>query len=245
MLYSTELAYYKDSYQTSYHTEIIRVDRHPDNKLDIYLDTTIFYPFGGGQPSDQGRIITETGKAEVKNVQMVNGVVKHEAVLVEGDINDGQEADLEINWDRRFWNMRVHTAGHIVHDVLVGLVKGLTPGRGDHGSKPYIDYTPEIDASVDREKLKEQLQSEVNKVISEDRAVDTRETNIDELKTIAKFIPPNLPKDKPLRIIRIDGFFAMPDGGTQVKRLKEIGKVEIKSINCGQGKTTVKYSVSD
>jgi len=245
MLYSTELTYYKDAYQKSSHTEIIRVDKHLDNKLDVYLDATIFYPYGGGQPSDQGMIITESGKAEVKNVQMVSGVVRHEAVLIEGDIDTGQEADLEIDWERRHWDMRVHTAGHVIHDVLTGLVNGLTPVRGDHGSKPYLEYTPEIDASIDREKLKEQLQLAVNKVITEDRNVDTRETSLNELQSIARHIPPNLPKDKPLRMIRIEGFYAMPDGGTQVKKLKEIGKVEIKSINCNQGKTTIKYSVTD
>ncbi len=240
MLYSTDLVYYRDAYQTTLKTEIIRVDKEGEGKLLIYLDSTIFYPYGGGQPADQGYIVTETGKGEVRNVQMQEGVVRHEAVPVEGEISEGQEATLEIDWQRRHWNMRVHTAGHIIHDVLVSLVSGLTPIRGDHGSKPYLEYSPEIDPSI-----KEKLETEVNKVIQENRNVVTRETNLEELRAIAKYIPPNLPRGKPLRIIQIEGFYAMPDGGTQVKQLGEIGRIEIASINNKQSKATIKYAVRD
>jgi Ser-tRNA(Ala) deacylase AlaX len=134
--------------------------------------------------------------------------------------------------------MRVHTAGHIIHDVLMGTISGLTPVRGDHGSKPYLEYTPEINTTI-----KEKLEEEVNNVIRENRNVITKETSLDELSKIVRYIPPNLPKDKPLRIIHIDGFYAMPDGGTQVKQLGEIGEIKILSISNNEGKSIIKYQV--
>jgi alanyl-tRNA synthetase len=241
VLYPTDLVYYRDSYQTALKTEIIGVEKGSDGKLNVYLDATIFYPYGGGQPSDQGNIATETGKVDVRNVQVQNGIVRHEAVATEGEISEGQEATLNIDWKRRHWNMRVHTAGHIIHDVLTESMSGLTPGRGDHGTKPYIEYASEVDPSINKEKL----EIDVNKVIQENRSIVTRETTSEELQSIAKYIPPNLPKGKPLRIIQIEGFHAMPDGGTQVKQLGEIGKVEILSITYKQGKVNIRYAVHD
>jgi Ser-tRNA(Ala) deacylase AlaX len=44
-------------------------------------------------------------------------------------------------------------------------------------------------------------------------------------------------------MMQIEGFNAMPDGGTQVRNVNEIGKIEITSISSGNGKTTVKYRV--
>jgi len=241
MLYSTNLVYYQDPYQTSLKTDILRIDEEK-NSLIIYLDSTIFYPFGGGQPSDQGTILSKNGKAKVKNVQMKDSVVRHECTLLEGTIDPDDEVTLELDWQRRYKNMRVHTAGHIIHDVLMDLVEGLTPLRGSHGSDPYLEYksaTP-LDPSI-----REQLEVVVNQTIAEDRPVVTRETSLEELQKIAKFIPPNLPKDKPLRIMQIEGYSAMPDGGTQVHNLKEIGTVQITSVNINKDVTVIKYHVLD
>lgn len=239
--YDTELAYYKDFYATKLKTHVLSVGKD-GNKLSIILESTIFYPFGGGQPADQGTIITDTGKANVRNVQMKDQIVIHDCVLEEGNIEEEQDAYLEIDWDRRYKNMRVHTAGHIIHDVLMEKKSDLIPVRGDHGSKPYLEYTSSNDNDLPSQ---EELEKDVNKVIGIGRSVVTRETTFDELEQIARFIPPNLPKNKPLRIIQIEGFPAMPDGGTQLNNINEIGKIEITSLNPSKGKLVVKYRVHD
>ncbi len=65
-----------------------------------------------------------------------------------------------------------------------------------------------------------------------------------ELSRRAKFVPPNLPQGKPLRILQISGFEAMPDGGVHVKRLGEIGPVTITGWRIKKGGTLVKYGIS-
>lgn len=236
--YPTELVYYDDMYKKELSTTISSVQLR-DNKLFVILDSTIFYPFGGGQPSDQGIIKTETGQASVKDVQIRDEIVTHECTLIEGTIEGGQDAQLTLDWERRHFNMRVHSAGHLIHDVLMSIVDGLTPVHGSHGSKPFLEYTP----SIDKLPTSQELQDAVNEIIKNGRNVVCRKTDLDELHRIAKFIPPNLPRGKPLRMMQIEGFNAMPDGGTQVLNVSEIGKVEITSISIGQGKTTIKYKV--
>ena len=240
MLYETRLAYYDDPYQTTLETEILRVDEE-DGETIVYLDTTIFYPYGGGQPADQGTIVTASGKANVRNVLLRDGIVRHLCKLTEGNIEERQIATLTLDWERRYRNMRVHSAGHIIHDVLLEMVEGLTPVRGDHGSKPYIEYrvARPIDLSA------ETLESKVNQVIKQGRSVVTRETTLDELSQLTRFLPPNLPKDKPLRMMQIEGYYAMPDGGTQVRDIAEVGPVEITSLSSGEDKARIKYRVHD
>ena len=66
-----------------------------------------------------------------------------------------------------------------------------------------------------------------------------------KLKKIAQFVPENLPIHKALRIIQIDGFPAMPDGGTQVQNLVEIGPVEIVSLIVKHDRTILSYRLTN
>ena len=159
---------------------------------------------------------------------------------VEGELNIDDEVVCELDWERRHWYMRVHTAGHLVHDALMSLVDGLVPIRGDHSDQPYLKYK----GVIEDKNIQKKLEDLVNQLIAEDRPVVTEDITLEELKRRAKFIPPNLPKGKPLRVLQIAGFDAMPDGGVQVKKLGEIGKIAITHIRTRKGNTTIKYSVS-
>ena len=234
----TNLHYYEDIYRTSLQTKIVELI-HEGETTQIYLEDTIFFPQGGGQPSDQGVIKGPAGIATVQRVTMQDEVVCHWATI-EGELKPGDEVVCQIDWERRHWYMRVHTAGHLVHDALMNLVDGLVPQRGEHGDNPYLKYRGTVDAGD----LRQKLEALVNGLISEDREVMTEEATLDELSQRAKFVPPNLPQGKPLRIMQISGFDAMPDGGVHVKTLGEIEQVTITDLRCKKGGTTVKYKVA-
>lgn len=237
----TELTYYEDPYLKTMQAKIVGVER-AEKRINVFLDRTIFFPSGGGQPCDQGVIATKLADFEVRNVQMNDGIVRHECELRGEMIEEGDEVNLTINWERRYKNMKTHSAGHIIHDVLMSKVTNLFPVRGDHGSKPFIEYKPAIELSED---FSQELELETNKLIKEGRQVITRETTLDELKKIAQFVPENLPIHKALRIIQIDGFPAMPDGGTQVQNLVEIGPVEIVSLMVKNDRTILSYRLTN
>jgi len=233
----TGLRYYLDGYQTSLHTKVVDVITEGEF-TQVYLEDTLFFPQGGGQPSDQGVIKGPAGQATVQRVTMQDEVVCHWATL-EGELKPGDEVDCEIDWQRRHWYMRVHTAGHLVHDAFMSMVEGLVPHRGEHGDTPYLKYR----GTVDTDGLQQKLEALVNELVAEDRAVITEEATLEELSQRARFVPPNLPQGKPLRIMQISGFDAMPDGGVHVKTLGEIGKVIITDLRCKKSGTTVKYQL--
>ena len=237
----TRLQYYQDPYQTTLQTKVVGISSEED-WVRIFLEETIFFPQGGGQPSDQGVITGPAGRATVLRTTMQDGVVCHWTKL-EGHLNENDQVTCQLDWDRRFWYMRVHTAGHLVHDALMELVDGLTPQRGEHGDNPYVKYKGLVD---DAGTLQQQLEESMSRLIAQDHVVMTEEATVEELSKRAKFVSPNLPEGKPLRILQISGFDAMPDGGVHVKKLGELGQVSIPSIRCKKkkGSTTVKYEVS-
>jgi len=238
MLYDTELFYMKDSYLREYKTEIIGISKDEKGNPVTYLDSTIFYPEGGGQPSDQGVIKGENGTAKIIHAKYSLGIVNHIGEI-EGSLNDGDSVTCEIDWELRYRNMRVHSAGHLVHDALMQLpVNGIFPAKGHHGNSPFIEYTGDISAEILPE-----LERISNEMVSSSLKTNTKLVDFEELKKLSRFVPPTLPKDKQLRIFWIEGCEPMPDGGTQVNNTNEIGQIKIISIAPKKGFSRIRYEV--
>ena len=90
-----------------------------DGTQSIFLDRTPFYAEAGGQVGDTGTITTDTGRAEVLDTTYaLPGLHRHQARLVEGTIEVGQEATATIDVDRRDAIRRNHTGTHLLHWAL-------------------------------------------------------------------------------------------------------------------------------
>ncbi len=135
--------------------------------------------------------------------------------------------------------MRIHSAGHVLHDVLMEMVKELKPLRGSHGKKAFLEYSGNLDV-----KIKESLEKKVNEIITSDLPIATKEASCEELKKECQFSPTNLPRTKKLRMIKIGNYPAMPDGGIHVKSTKEIGKLWIANITSKEEKVVIRYGVA-
>ena len=80
----------------------------------VLLEETIFYPEGGGQPSDVGTIEKENGeKLNVINVINYKNRLLH---IVEGNLpKAGEKVKLRVDMERRWALRRAHTATHVVN----------------------------------------------------------------------------------------------------------------------------------
>jgi alanyl-tRNA synthetase len=226
----TQQIYYQDPYKTELDCKVLSVEPQL-NLTNVILDRTIFYPEGGGQPSDRGTL----GRAKVEYVRVLNGEIIHQ---VKGEVSEGSQVKALLDWGWRYKYMKIHTAGHLLHDVLMTMTKNLFPLRGSHGKKAFLEYKGELDVTI-----KNRLESELNLIAQQDLNVVTKESTYEELEEECQFLPPNLPKDKPLRMIKIGDYPAMPDGGVHVKSTKEIGKVWIANITVQNGLTNIRYGV--
>jgi len=236
----THLIYLDDSYQKEMDAKILEVVPDGERKWRLLLDKTVFYAMGGGQPTDQGKLTSSSWEGNVDQVLIRDGELWHyvraKSAPVVGRIVHGV-----IDWNRRYKNMRYHSAGHIV-DYAVYLLgyspKTLSPQKADHGKKPYIVYQ-----GIVNEDIKQKLQEKVNELIAKDLTISWEFQSYEALQKEAIYLQPNLPTNKPLRTLRLEGVGAVADGGTQVRKTSEAGKVIVEEIVTGVETTTIHYSL--
>ncbi len=233
----TEQVYYDQPYLTELNSQVIGIEPRGNQHI-VTVHGTVFFPEGGGQPCDRGEIIGAVGTLRVEQVRMIaDGCVAHQGKLT-GQLIPGEQVRGVLNWAARYRNMRVHSAGHLVHDVLMTLTSDLIPTKGNHGPKAYLEYAGQLDPA-----LQELLEDKVNEAVSRDLLVITRDTTSEELSTLCRFVPPGLPREKRLRLIQVGDFDPMPDGGVHVRSTKEIGAVAIYSITSTSNQVTIRYGL--
>jgi len=98
--------------------EMIVQELNTDDRAEIILEATSFYPEGGGQIGDRGEIITSTGKFYVEDTQKFGDSIIHFGQMIEGKINTGVEVESRVNSNFRLGTMRNHTATHLLHAAL-------------------------------------------------------------------------------------------------------------------------------
>jgi phenylalanyl-tRNA synthetase alpha chain len=211
----TKQLYYEDQYKKQAKAKIISIEKNV-SLANVILDQTIFYPEGGGQPSDQGTIKGKEGTLQVQQVLIKDGEIVHIGKLT-GTISTNDVVDCSIDWNRRYKNMRVHTAGHIINDATMSLFPDLVPVDGEHGGKSYIKYEGTIN-QISTQLIKEKA----NEIVSQNLPIKTEFVTLEELRKRATWVPPHLPKNKPLRIMQIGMYSVIPDGGTQLKKTGEV-----------------------
>lgn len=239
----TQLKYLEDSYLLEGEAKILEVSSNEAGKTVAILDQTIFHPQGGGQPYDKGEIATDNAKFSVEEVRFEKGVVKHIGGFVTGSLVNGDSVTLLVVNSVRTLNRRNHTAGHIIDIAIKNIGEKLIPIKGFHFPQgAYVEYQGVLNEE-EKEEKRSKLEKEVNQIIEDSHLVEARLVNKEELSQLCDYVPEWIPKDKPIRIVKIGEFSAHPCGGTHVKNTKEVGHVMIDLKN-KSGNTRVSYQIS-
>jgi len=228
--------YYKDAYIREFETEVKAVNK---GKF-IVLDQTIFYPNGGGQPHDMGKIISNGREYNIIYVGKFDGMISHE-VDKEG-LKVGDKIKGVLNWERRYKYMRMHTAVHIVCQIINSETGALITGNqiGEH--KTRVDFSLE---DYDKEKIREYVERS-NEIVNKNLDVRSYFISKEEAQKIPDLIKlaMKLPDREEIRIVEIGDFDRQADGGTHVKNTEEIGKVVfLKTDNKGKNNRRVYFSL--
>ncbi|MBK1841615.1 alanyl-tRNA editing protein [Azospirillum sp. YIM B02556] len=210
----------------------------------IRLDRTVFYPTGGGQPGDSG--ILRFDGFEVRITDTVKGDGGPDDVIHVPE--DGQElpgpgiaVEAEIDWDRRYRHMRMHTALHLLCAVVPGSVTGGQIGA----DKSRLDFNVPA-GSLD----KDGIADSVNRLIAADTPVGTQWITDDEMAAKPELVrtmsvkPPS--GSGRVRLLNVEGVDLQPCGGTHVARTGEIGGIEVTKIeNKGKQNRRVVIALKD
>lgn len=130
---ATQLVYLEDFGVVTCSAKVAAAEQTEDERTDIQLDQTCFYPRGGGQDWDTGTIKSVDGSAvfAVQEVRLdENGVVHHIGAFQSGELKPDEEVACAVDTERRTINTRLHSAGHVVDLVVDRLKLPLVPGRG-------------------------------------------------------------------------------------------------------------------
>jgi Ser-tRNA(Ala) deacylase AlaX len=211
------------------------------------LDQTIFYPQGGGQPSDVGSIQLGQQMVDIIFVGLIEGQVRHyiEGSILKVDECLGKRCVLRLDKEKRMKHARLHTAGHLIAGLIDGQRGSMRAVKGYHFDEgPYVEFEGEPEGS-DTVAFLASLQNKINLMISKESQVYEEQVTFDELKQRCLNAPPNIPADKQLRTITIHSLDPVPCGGTHVKCLSEIGAVNVVKIKKRKGLTKISYRVHD
>lgn len=236
----TKPLYLENSYLKSMNAVVLEVSPEAPSKWKVLLSETVFYPMGGGQPTDQGYLYAKDWEGRVYQVLTVGGEIVHFVEAKEAP-KVGLEVEGKIDWERRYRNMRLHSAGHVIDFAmfLLGYSPGqLTPIKADHGKKPTIWYQGAVE-----EDFRIALEEKANALVAEDLSFSTAFASLDELKGTAIYLQPNLPINKPLRMLSLENVGSVADGGTQVHQTKEVGQIKILPIEIKEGYTLIRYEL--
>ena len=233
----TQALYLEDSYLRECDATISSVK---DGKY-VVLNQTVFYPKGGGQPWDTGRIIRGNENFDVVYVRKFSGEISHE-VNASG-LKEADEIHCVLDWERRYKLMRSHTAAHMFASLLCNGTGALVTGNQLEEDKVRFDFSLE---KLEPEILTEYI-DQSNQLFKENIPVKWYELPREEALKIPGVIkmagafPPNIPR---LRIVEIVGFDKQADGGTHVKNLKEVGEIKvIKTENKGKHNRRVYFAL--
>ncbi|NIP66891.1 alanyl-tRNA editing protein AlaX [Candidatus Bathyarchaeota archaeon] len=232
-----EALYLEDSYLKECDAGVASVK---DRKY-VVLDRTLFYPQGGGQPWDTGRMITEGDQHKVVYVGKFSGEISHE--VDHPGLEPGDKVHCMLNWDRRYRLMRSHTAAHVYASLVCQGTDALVTGNKLGEEKVRFDFSLE---EFDRQIFKEYVE-EANQLFMKDIPVKCYWLPREEALQIPGVIkmdealPPDIPR---LRIVEIVGIDKQADGGTHVKNLKEVGQIKfLKAINKGKDNRRVYFKL--
>lgn len=225
--------YLLDSYLKKCDATVVSVK---DGKY-ITLDQTIFYPKGGGQPHDTGRITKKNDTFKVVFVGKFEGSISHE--VDRPGLMEGDSVHCILDWNRRYRLMRSHTAAHLFASLLCQGTGALVTGNQLEEDKIRFDFNLE---QYDRNTLTKYI-SETNKLLRKNISVRWYELprkkalKIRGVIKMAEALPPAVPN---LRIVEIEDLDRQADGGTHVRNLREVGQIELlKTRNKGKNNRRV------
>jgi len=196
----------------------------------VVLEASIFYPEGGGQPGDSGRLSWAGGTLDIATtLKGEGGAIVLVPAAPEGLPPVGAPVTQALDWPRRHRHMRVHTALHLLSVVIPLPVTGGQIGA----AKGRLDFDMP-DPPQDREALEEAL----NLLIERDLPVREEwitEAELDARPDLVKTLSVRPPRGAGrIRLVAIgDGAERVdlqPCGGTHVARTSEIGRVRLGKI---------------
>lgn len=241
----TRLMFYEDQNRKDFSAKVLKIIGN-----HVVLDSTYFYPRGGGQEPDHGQI----GGCHVYSVEKFGNIVVH--FLEKAGFREGQTVNCSIDWDRRQQLTQHHTAVHIVNAAASKILgtHAFQAGAKKDVDKAHIDIT-HYKALTDEEL--EKIENEANKTVRKELRVKKTFKPREEAEKNYGFdiYQGGAVPGKRIRIVEISNTDVEACGGTHLDNTKDAGRIiltksdriqdGIVRIELVAGKAAEEFSVKD
>ncbi|MBW8905570.1 MAG: alanyl-tRNA editing protein [Betaproteobacteria bacterium] len=212
-----ELLFREDPYLRGCEATVLAV--HGES---VELDRTVFYPLGGGQAGDTGRL-GDWRVLDTRKTPAGDGVLH---ILLPGAVVAvGNKVHAEIDWERRHRLMRLHTALHL----LGAVVKAPVTGGRIAEDKAHLDFDIDMAALV-----APQIEGQLNELVRAGVATKVMwitDAELDARPELVKTMSVAPPRGEGrVRLLEIRGVDLQACGGTHVANTGEIGALKVARI---------------
>ncbi|MEW5990222.1 MAG: alanyl-tRNA editing protein [Chloroflexota bacterium] len=218
---------YTNAYARDVEARVVDVD--PAESPLVVLDSTVFYPGGGGQPPDRGSLLRSAdGRTwTVVAARKSGGEIVHELEPGVEPPRLGDRLRVDLDWARRLALMRTHTALHALCGVVWRDYGALVTGGNMEPGAGRMDF--------EFERLSGDLVDAIEAAVNAELAAG-REVRVNVLPRAEAFAIPDLVRTKvnllpegieEIRTIEIVGLDLQADGGTHVANTAEVGRIRV------------------
>jgi len=204
--------------------------------FNVTLDETCFFPEGGGQPGDAGRITCDSGASNVLYTYRKGQDAIH---FCESALAPNTNVELEIDWRRRFDHMQQHTGQHLISALFDATSNATTSWNlGEE-----ISYV-ELERPVTQLELT-QVEAKCNELIRANKAVNVEMLkDASELRAGCKELPSDFAG--PIRVVNINTVDQNMCCGTHVASLGHIQAIKLLHAENGKkGKGLVWFACGE
>lgn len=207
--------YDKDAYQKGFDAEVLACEQGK-NGWEVVLSQTCFYPEGGGQPGDTGKL----GDVKVKDTHTKHGNVVH---YTDKPLTVGETVHGVIDWRNRFDNMQNHSGEHILSGFVHAKYKYDNVGFHMGADVVTIDFS----GPLTWEQLTE-MEQKANAYICEDHPVNILLPTKEECAALD--YRSKIDIQGQVRVVEFPGADLCACCGTHVHRTGEIGLIKCISL---------------
>lgn len=233
---ATTLLYHRDPRLLTFDGVVAAIEVDAAGRRVVVLRETAFYPEAGGQMADHGAL----GSARVSDVQVGDdGVVRH---VVEGEFEAavGDAVTGVVDGARRRQHMAMHTAQHILSQVLLQQRAGAETVSARLG-ETVCTVDIDVAALTDRELLS--AEDAVHAIVDADLDVTAFFPDDDALAALPLRRAPKVREN--VRVVVVGDlqrpFDVSPCGGTHVTKTSQIGLVRVTGVERYKGRTRVSF----
>jgi alanyl-tRNA synthetase len=217
---ATRLLYYEDETNHEFEATVLKVI---DNKF-VVLDQTAFYPRGGGQEPDKGKL----DSLEVVEVSKHGDVVLHELRNVSNSLNEGNIIYGKVDAQRRNSITKHHTSTHILNSAARNNLGPWVWQNSAFKDEDYgrLDITHH--SALTKEEI-ERIEKSTNEIITQNLpvSINVYSRGEAEQKYTFRIYQGGVAPTNNIRIVNVEGWDIEACGGTHVRRTGELGLVKI------------------